>query len=111
MVTACGKHNLKIKIFDDQKVSYAKDSFYMSTNEDLVEKYGYFKKINLYDLIPHLNDLPIEKESFWEIQDALEIEAIDLASNYAVILKSPDCSAQVGYCEAYIIKRLRVIKN
>lgn len=108
---SCGENGIKIKILDDQNKSYQKDHFYMSNNEKLIEKYGHYKKVNLYETFPNLDDMAIENESFLAIKDALEVEAQDLPSNYAVIKKTPECLALVGYCEAYIIKRLKVRAN
>lgn len=108
---SCGQDGIKVTIFDDPNASYQKDHFFMSTDETLIEKYGHYKKVNLYELFPNLDYMPIEKESFWAIQDALETEALELPSNYAVIKKTPECLALVGYCEAYIIKRLKVKKS
>lgn len=79
----------------------------MSTSEELIEKYGYYKKVDLREVIPDLDSLPITYDSFHEVYEALAIEATDIPSNFSVLKKDATCTAQIGYCEAYIIKRIK----
>lgn len=86
--------------------TYTTQVFAMSTADFLLteypEKYQVVKTINLYDLLPHLDQLPITQESFEEIMDALEGEAKRENANRAYLTKNADCTAQIGYCQAII---------
>ncbi len=106
VLASCGKSNIEVTKFElNTQNSNDKDSFYMSTNEDLVSEYEIVERINLYDIVPHLNDLLIRKESFWEIQEAIQKVAKLFNSNYAVIVKDSNCTAVIGYCNAYVLDR------
>jgi hypothetical protein len=78
--------------------------FAMSTNEKLLDDHVIIKKVDLYELIPDLDTLPLEKESFFEVYDNLKLNAEDY-SKYVVLKKTAGCMSQIGYCEAYYIKK------
>lgn len=77
--------------------------FYLTTQEDLLDKYPTLESIDLYDYIPHLDQLPITVESFEEIRDILEGEAKRVGANRAILMKSGDCHAEIGYCNVELI--------
>ncbi len=90
-----------------QESSY-ETSFFLSTQENLLDKFEIIKQVNLYEYIPDLNELPIEYDSFAQVYNVLKEDAQALNANRAVLKKDENCVAQIGYCEAYFIK---VIKN
>ncbi|MGZ3790144.1 MAG: hypothetical protein ACXVLQ_16545 [Bacteriovorax sp.] len=103
ILVSCGKNNVLVTIHSPHNVDVAMPRFFLSNQEALLDRYAIIKKIDLYEVLPHLDSLPIEYDSFIEIRDVLKIEAIKYNANRAVLKKTNDCMAQVGYCEAYLI--------
>ena len=52
--------------------------------------------------------MPIEYESFAKVYNVLKGDALSLEANRAVLKRDENCTAPIGYCEAYLIK---VVKN
>lgn len=84
--------------------------FAMSTAESSLtlfpEKYHVVSTINLYDLVPHLDQLPITEDSFIEVMDVLEAEANRENANRAFLIRTGDCNAPIGYCQAKLANKV-----
>lgn len=114
LTTSCGN---KTEIFlKDKKSSvskYEKDRFYLYVgsdyvgSEDILTRYQVVRAVNLYDIVPELDSLDIESDSFYLIIDRLKENSIDVPYNYGAIIKSDDCFAPIGYCKAYILKKVK----
>lgn len=105
-IVSCGNKsslNFSQSGFDPSTYHYERP-FAMSTNEKLLDDHQIIKKVDLYELIPDLDSLPLEQESFFEVYDNLKLGAEEF-SKYVVLKKTADCQSQIGYCEAYYIKK------
>lgn len=105
-LTSCGRGNLTVKL---KEVPTENDKqtkkFRMSTQEELLNKYPVIEEVDLYELVPNLDSLPIHYDSFMEIYRALEIKGATIQSSFVILKKDPNCLSEVGYCRAVFIKR------
>lgn len=93
----------KITVGGLHKENEQGERIFLSTQENLLVKYPTLESINLYDYIPHLDQLPIITESFEEIFEALEGEAKRVGANRVILIKNANCTAEIGYCSAKLI--------
>lgn len=106
LLSSCGKGDLKIKLKNDPGANSTPEKiFRMSTQESVIEKYPVIEEVNLYELIPHLDSLPIHYDSFMEIYRVLELKGTIIQSRYVVLKKDPSCTSDIGYCRAVFLKR------
>lgn len=106
LLTSCSPGMVKVDWLKTPVVFESAQSYFkMSTQEELINKYPTIVTIDLYEYLPHLDSLPIEYDSFMEVYHQLELLGAKHETQYAVLKKSPNCSAQIGYCEAVLIKR------
>lgn len=106
LFTSCGRGNLKIKLKEESLPENKQiNKFRMSTQEELVNKYPVIEEVDLYELVPNLDSLPIHYDSFMEIYRALEIKGATIQSTFVILKKDPNCLSEVGYCRAVFIKR------
>lgn len=105
-LSSCGRGNLivKLKEIPTEAVKETK-KFRMSTQESLIAKYPIMEEVDLYELVPNLDSLPIHYDSFMEIYRALEIKGATIQSTFVILKKDPNCLSEVGYCRAVFIKR------
>lgn len=106
LLSSCGKGDIKIKLKNDPGANNSPEKiFRMSTQESIIEKYPVIEEVNLYELIPHLNSLPIHYDSFMEIYRVLELKGTIISSRYVVLKKDTACTSDIGYCRAVFLKR------
>lgn len=105
-LSSCGPGMVKVDWLKSPAVfKNAQSSFRMSTQEELINKYPTIEEVDLYEYLPHLDTLPIEYDSFMEVYHVLETLGAKHDTRYAVLKKTQNCSSQIGYCEAVLIKR------
>lgn len=105
-LSSCGPGVVKVEWLKNPNVfKTAQSQFRMSTQEELLNKYPNVEEVNLYEYLPHLDSLPIEYDSFMEVYHVLETLGSKFETRYAVLKKSQNCQALIGYCEAVLIKR------
>lgn len=103
-LNSCGKGSINV-LLNKPDVLKTKMVFRMSTQEKLLDRYSIAASINLYEILPELDSLPIEYESFAQVYSALKEQGEIYSSHYAVLIKTDSCASQIGYCEAYLLNR------
>lgn len=103
-LNSCGKGTIDV-FLNKPQIFKKKMVFRMSTQEKLLERYPVAASINLYELLPELDSLPIDYDSFAQVYNALKQQGEIYSSHYAVLVKTDSCSSQIGYCEAYLLNR------
>lgn len=105
-LSSCGPGKINVDLLKKPTVFETTHSrFRMTTQEELLNKYPIVEEVNLYEYLPHLDSLPIEYDSFMEVYHVLETLGAKNDTRYAVLKKSQNCQALIGYCEAVLIKR------
>lgn len=106
VLASCGRGDLKVKLKEGPSTDNKQTKrFRMSTQESLIDKYPVMEEVDLYELVPHLDSLPIDYDSFMEIYHALELKGTTIQSRYVILKKDPSCTSDVGYCHAVFINR------
>lgn len=103
IIVSCGKDFINKDDLDDSTGGNVR-LFQMSTNEKLILNNKVVKIVNLYDILPHLDSLPLEKESFFEVYDNLALNQNLYKSKTVVLVKTTDCLTPIGYCQAYYLR-------
>lgn len=98
----CGAGNLNVSI---EKKPLTKGRFLLSTDETSISSYNVALIFNLYDIYPELNDLDISSASFDILADAIEHASRFEPYNVAILIKDSTCSAPIGYCRAFLIRK------
>lgn len=105
LISACGKNSSPVFTNETATPPYEYvRPFAMSTNEKLLDQNSIIHFVDLREVIPNFDMLPITQESYQQIYNLLKVDQ-NLYSKYTVLKKTADCQALVGYCHAYYIRR------
>lgn len=97
MLFSCGKNTV------NSSTSYNKVKFYLTEQEDLIHTYPVMKVVDLHSIIPDLDEHAVSDETYQLIYNSLKTYQNNYLFTRAVLVRSDDCSAPIGACQAYLV--------
>lgn len=107
LISSCGKNSIIVNLKNKKSDTAPPLRYYLTNQEYLIDQYDVLEIVDLRLIVPDLENLPIEVESFEAIHHALGNYSKIYQFNRGVLKSGDDCHALIGYCYAYLIFKPR----